>query len=306
MRYADDANIYVRTQRAGQRVMASGGGHRAAAEAKVNEAKRGATAGPTLSGLQSAARTAAGGSGGGVVDANERTHRGQAARADAEELGRVDATCLNRINVYTAGWMGFLESAPSRSKGISKRWTRCAKAAAALESGKQTQTKYREKADGVGDQVQAGASRGVHGTQILVGTEPYARCGDGLEELPVGGTRAADTGAQVQVAFTHGRPCGAANELAGDSRGHLDQPQGVTNLRLRRAVCEQHKYGSVRGALRDGGPYSIFKDRTDLPPACRPTDRSGLPCPCAPAMPHPRAHNPAPRRRQPSGSSPQT
>lgn len=24
----------------------------------------------------------------------------------------------------------------------------------------------------------------------------------------------------------------------------------------RRAVCEKHKYGSVKGALSDGGPYS--------------------------------------------------
>jgi hypothetical protein len=27
----------------------------------------------------------------------------------------------------------------------------------------------------------------------------------------------------------------------------------------RRAVCEKHKYGSLRGALRDGGPYSTTR-----------------------------------------------
>jgi hypothetical protein len=32
---------------------------------------------------------------------------------------------------------------------------------------------------------------------------------------------------------------------------------GGYNPWFRRAVCEQHKYGSVRGALRDGGSYSI-------------------------------------------------
>ena len=37
---------------------------------------------------------------------------------------------------------------------------------------------------------------------------------------------------------------------------------GVHNLWFRRAVCEQHKYGSVRGALRDEGSYSIMSGGT--------------------------------------------
>ena len=32
---------------------------------------------------------------------------------------------------------------------------------------------------------------------------------------------------------------------------------GGHNPWSRRAVCEQHKYGSVRGALRDEGSYSM-------------------------------------------------
>jgi hypothetical protein len=34
---------------------------------------------------------------------------------------------------------------------------------------------------------------------------------------------------------------------------------GGHNPWFRRAVCEQHKYGSVRGAPRDGGSYSISR-----------------------------------------------
>ena len=36
---------------------------------------------------------------------------------------------------------------------------------------------------------------------------------------------------------------------------------GGHNPWFRRAVCEQHKYGSVRGALRDEGSYSIEQRR---------------------------------------------
>src|SRR5262245_2633476 len=42
-----------------------------------------------------------------------------------------------------------------------------------------------------------------------------------------------------------------------DSRGRQPAGRGGHNPRSRRAVCEQHKYGSVRGAPSDGGPYSI-------------------------------------------------
>ena len=44
--------------------------------------------------------------------------------------------------------------------------------------------------------------------------------------------------------------------LRGRSRGRQTSC-GVNNLLFRRAVCEQHKYGSVRGARSDAGPYSI-------------------------------------------------
>ena len=42
-----------------------------------------------------------------------------------------------------------------------------------------------------------------------------------------------------------------------DSRGRKPADRGGHNPRSRRAVCEQHKYGSVRGAPSDGGSYSM-------------------------------------------------
>lgn len=41
------------------------------------------------------------------------------------------------------------------------------------------------------------------------------------------------------------------------SRGREPAGGGVSNPPSRRAVCEQHLYGSVRGAPREGGAYSI-------------------------------------------------
>jgi hypothetical protein len=42
--------------------------------------------------------------------------------------------------------------------------------------------------------------------------------------------------------------------------GRKPADDGGHNLSSRRAVCDQHKHGSVRGAPREGGAYSMPRD----------------------------------------------
>ena len=54
--------------------------------------------------------------------------------------------------------------------------------------------------------------------------------------------------------------CGSRSHW--DRRGRDPAGCGGQNPQSRRAVCEQHKYGSVRGAPRNGGPYSMTAEAT--------------------------------------------
>ena len=110
VRYADDANIYVRSQRAGQRVMASVRGFiERRLRLKVNEAKS-AVARPQdrhFLGFSLRREPLQ-----GEVEVGLSMRTKERIGAKLRELtprnwGGSMQSCLNRINAYTAGWMGF-------------------------------------------------------------------------------------------------------------------------------------------------------------------------------------------------------
>ena len=85
------------------------------------------------------------------------------------------------------------------------------------------------------------------------------------------GTRVT-AGAMAGCARAHRRP-GAAYAGIGMSRGRKPADDGVSNPSPRRAVCEQHSYGSVRGAPRERGAYSISSPCFRPRPRPRPRPR---------------------------------
>ncbi len=85
----------------------------------------------------------------------------------------------------------------------------------------------------------------------------------GTYKFPMGRTGAQITGqALLGASCAHGRP-GARRTCIGIARGRYPAGYGGHNPWSRRAVCERHKYGSVRGAFSDEGPYSISTTTAD-------------------------------------------
>ena len=110
VRYADDDNIYVRSERAGQRVMASVIRFiEKRLRLKVNQAKS-AVARPEerhFLGFRLRRDPEDGGGRGAAVEAVEGPHRRENPRADAASLGAVASGCIATLNAYLRGWLGF-------------------------------------------------------------------------------------------------------------------------------------------------------------------------------------------------------
>lgn len=110
VRYADDANIYVRSQKAGQRVMASVAGFiERRLRLKVNTAKS-AVAQPQDRHFLGFSLRREPLDGRVEVDLSKRTKErigNKVRELTPRNWGSSLKTCITRINAYTAGWMGF-------------------------------------------------------------------------------------------------------------------------------------------------------------------------------------------------------
>ena len=124
VRYADDAKVYVRSERAGQRVMASLTEFiEGRLRLKVNEAKS-AVARPEDRHFLGFRLRLDPQTGTVEVLLSERTKRNAMAAdpsAHAEELGKHADGCIARINAWLRGWHGFF--------GIVSRSRRCRRCA---------------------------------------------------------------------------------------------------------------------------------------------------------------------------------
>ena len=111
--------------------------------------------------------------------------------------------------------------------------------------------------DSDGNSSDHGVAHGLQGTSLLVGTEPHRGRGQGTPEWPLDCTGAPVAPRTVAFVSPSHRCPGSAHADAGMIRGREPADDGGNNPPSRRAGCEQHLSGSVRGAPGDRGAYSI-------------------------------------------------
>ena len=210
VRYADDANIYVKSERAGQRVMASVSRFiEKRLRLKVNTAKS------------------------AVAQPQERHFLGFSLRCEpldgSIEVGlskrtkeRIDSKIREltprnwggqigdghhqdqRLRDGMDGLLWHLHAASRKDAGRARRAYPQATAGHAAEAV-QAQTHDCERAHSVRDKPQDRVAQRLRGAKVPVGAEPHACSRQGTEEFPLGCTRAQDIGGAVLGAScTHG------------------------------------------------------------------------------------------------------
>ena len=165
VRYADDCNIYVRSQRAGERVMASIERFLAKRlKLKVNKAKS-AVAKPSVRKFLGFSFTS-----GKSRDGASRRRRSPASRARVRELtrrtcGRSLAQIVKELSVYLIGWRGYFGfcQTPSVLRALDQ-WIRRRLRAIAWKQWKRGRTRFAElRRRGVGRDLAAQTAGSPHG-----------------------------------------------------------------------------------------------------------------------------------------------
>ena len=182
VRYADDAKVYVHSERAGQRVMASPGRiHRTAVAPEGERGQVGCRApgGPSLPRVSATARSAVRDRGGAVVGAHQAQRDGAGQAAHAENLGQHARRVHRPDQRVAAGLARVLRDRLRVGVGDADhaRTGRPYPAAAARDSAAPLETTADDRPQPHRPRCQAAVSveRDLPGQAVLVGAQPQLR-----------------------------------------------------------------------------------------------------------------------------------
>jgi RNA-directed DNA polymerase len=193
VRYADDANIYVRSERAGQRVMASVKSFiERRLRLKVNEAKS-AVARPEerhFLGFR-LRREPLDGSAEVLLSKRSKERIDSRIRElTPRNWGNSVDACIKQVGVYLLGWIqffGICTLGAERELALLDAHIRRRLRAIQLKHWK-TQEDDRKETDRAPHQAKNGMARCLQGAKILLGAEPHKRRGPGATEFLLGCT----------------------------------------------------------------------------------------------------------------------
>ena len=232
-RYADDAKVYVRSERAGQRVMASLTEFiQRRLRLRVNEAKS-AVARPEDRHFLGFRLRVDPQSGTVEVLLSERTKRNAMDRArqlTPRNWGNTLLACITRINRMAAGLVCVLRDRLPVGDAGDAQTRRPYPAAVTRDPAAplETQTNDRTQTHRAGRQARERVATALCGTQVLVGAEPHARGRSGPTQRVLRQARADLPGrSSPQCAPADRRPRNAATGVMGmTSRSQTGRRQG--------------------------------------------------------------------------------
>jgi hypothetical protein len=253
VRYADDCNIYVRSERAGQRVMAS-----------------------VVSFIERRLRLKVNASKSAVAHPEERHFVGFRLRreplnGEVEVLlskrskERIDErvreltprnwgsslrACIRGLNAYLLGWLGFFGiCSDGIERTLSNLDAHIRRRLRAIQLRHwEDQTHNSAQAHHAWSESETGVVQRLHRPKVEVGDEPHSRSPSSTPERVFRRTGARITAGPLPNSLQAHRRPGPASAGVGIGRGREPAGRKGQNLRSRRAGCEQHLSGSVRGA----------------------------------------------------------